>query len=61
MMDVQRRTPGERNAYIEGYTAGATAAAEALRTVAEATSTALAMIQTDVALLLVLNAADDKR
>jgi hypothetical protein len=55
MIDLHRRTPGERGAYIEGYVAGARAGAEALRLVAEATTAALEQIQTDVARLLVFN------
>lgn len=61
MMGLKRRTEGERQAYMEGFAAGARAGAEALSLVAEATNSAIERIQTDVAMLLVLGDQEPKQ
>lgn len=61
MMGVKRRTESERQAFMEGFAAGARVGAEALALVADATSKAIDRIQTDVAMLLVLGDQEPKQ
>lgn len=58
MIELMRRTPGERAAYLAGYEAGIRAGCEVIAKIAEATALATTDMQTKVALMLVLAGAD---
>lgn len=60
-IELQRRTPSERAAYLAGYEAGIREGCRALVTITEATAQVAEAMQTNVALMLALAAAEDTK
>jgi uncharacterized protein YnzC (UPF0291/DUF896 family) len=61
MIELKRRTPSERQAYLEGYRAGVREGAKAVELICKTTAEVTDAMSMNVALMLALAAAEDAK